>query len=199
MGLSLIPTPFDDPDWIFELKHDGFRALAYISDRNCELVSRRHNAYKTFESLRAVLSKLKVQNAILDGEIVCLDCEGRSLFNELLRRRESPGYYAFDLLWLNGRDLRDLPLIERKQRLRKLIFRSQPDGVICAGHIEGRGKALYAEVCDRDLEGIVCKPKYSSYLLYGQWLKVKNPNYSQTEGRRQVFDALRERSSRSVR
>src|SRR5215472_10932171 len=87
---------------------------------------------------------------------------GRSLFNELLRRRGSPGFYAFDLIWMNGHDLRDLPLIERKQLLRKLIFRSQLEGVICAGHIEERGTALYREVCERDLEGIVCKPKHSS-------------------------------------
>ena len=64
---------------------------------------------------------LRVNNAILDGEIVCLDAAGHSVFNELLHRRGDPVFYAFDLLWLNGEDLRQLPLIERKQRLRRLI------------------------------------------------------------------------------
>ena len=119
--LSLVRTPFDDPDFIFELKHDGFRALARIWDGKCELVSRKRNVYKSFEQLRDNLAKLKVENAVIDGEIVCLDEEGKSIFNELLSRRGCPVFYAFDLLYLNGRDLRQLPLIERKEELKALI------------------------------------------------------------------------------
>jgi bifunctional non-homologous end joining protein LigD len=104
--LSLVRTPFDDPNFLFELKHDGFRALAHIWDGNCELISRKRNAYKSFNELRENLAKLKVQNAVIDGELVLLDDEGRSIFNELLFRRGSPIFYAFDLLYLNGRDLR---------------------------------------------------------------------------------------------
>lgn len=91
------------------------------------------------------------------------------------------------------RDLRALEAVkgERKERLRKLIFRSQPGGVICTSHVEGNGKLLYAEVCDRDLEGIVCKPKDSPYPLHGHWLQVKNPNYSQAEGRHEMFAEFR--------
>ena len=82
--LSLVRQPFDHPDFLFELKHDGFRALAHIWDGQCELVSRKRNAYKSFQNLRDNLAKLKVKNAVIDGEIVCLDSEGRSIFNELM-------------------------------------------------------------------------------------------------------------------
>src|ERR1700676_2684563 len=119
--LSLVRQPFDHPDFLFELKHDGFRALAHVWDGKCELVSRRRNAYKSFQTLRDSLAKLKVDNAVIDGELVCLDSEGRSIFNELLHRKGCPVFYAFDLLYLNGRDLRQLPLTERKDKLRQLI------------------------------------------------------------------------------
>jgi bifunctional non-homologous end joining protein LigD len=96
--LSLIREPFDHPDWIFELKHDGFRALAYIAEGKCDLISRQKNAYKSFGQLKtAIAGSLKVENAILDGEIVCLDSKGHSVFNELLHRRGEPIFYAFDL------------------------------------------------------------------------------------------------------
>jgi bifunctional non-homologous end joining protein LigD len=88
MVLSLIPEPFDHPDWIFELKHDGFRAIAYLQNGVCQLVSRRRNEYRSFKRLQTELARtLKVDDAILDGEIVCLDQGGRSMFNELLFRR----------------------------------------------------------------------------------------------------------------
>jgi bifunctional non-homologous end joining protein LigD len=106
----MVRQPFNHPDFLFELKHDGFRALAHIWNGKCELVSRKRNAYKSFQGLRANLAKLKVNNAVLDGEIVSLDSEGRSIFNELLHRKGFPAFYAFDLMYLNGRDLRQLPL-----------------------------------------------------------------------------------------
>jgi bifunctional non-homologous end joining protein LigD len=68
--------PFNDPDWLFELKHDGFRSLAYIEDGQCRLVSRHRNVYKSFETLRNALAGLRAKSAILDDEIVCLDAEG---------------------------------------------------------------------------------------------------------------------------
>ena len=76
--------PFDDKEWLFELKHDGFRSLAYIQDGQCRLVSRRRNQYKSFEVLRSALEGLRARNAILDGEIVALDSSGVSQFKELL-------------------------------------------------------------------------------------------------------------------
>ena len=190
--LSLIDAAFDSPDWLFEIKHDGFRALAYISDESCTLVSRKNNRYKTFRSLKESFVKLTT-TAILDGEIVCLDAEGKSHFIPLLgkKTRAEASFYAFDLLWLGDEDLRALPLIERKQHLRKLLSRAKLPGVIYASHIEGQGTALYREVCERDLEGIVCKRKDSVYSSKARWLKVKNPNYSQAVGRREMFDKFR--------
>jgi bifunctional non-homologous end joining protein LigD len=150
MGLTRIPAPFDHPDFLFELKHDGFRSLAYIADGRCELVSRKRNHYKSFDSLKAALANLKAADAILDGEIVCLDGDGYSQFNQLLYRREEPVFYVFDLLFLNGQDLRQLQLIERKKRLHKLIAKRRCERVIFAQHIAKHGMALYREICERD-------------------------------------------------
>ena|ERR1700730_4182873 len=85
--LARLLEPFDDKDWLFELKHDGFRSLAYLKNGQWRLVSRRRNTYKSFEVLREALSGLKAKSAILDGEIVCLDSNGVSQFKELLYRR----------------------------------------------------------------------------------------------------------------
>jgi bifunctional non-homologous end joining protein LigD len=85
-----VVKPFDDPDYIFELKHDGFRALAYIEQGVCKLVSRNSNQFKSFESLRESLAKLSVRNAILDGEVICVDSNGVSQFNALFSRKGRP-------------------------------------------------------------------------------------------------------------
>jgi bifunctional non-homologous end joining protein LigD len=199
MTLTRIPAPFDHHDFVFELKYDGFRCLTYISERRCNLVSSRSsNQYKSFDSLKTALAKLKVENAILDGEIVCLDSEGRSRLNLLLRHRAEPALYAFDLLWLNGKDLRQLPLIERKIRLRKLIEKGDCWRIIYVPHIEMRGCVLYRAICKKDLEGIVAKRRDSVYSVPGHWLVVLNPNYTQLEGRHEKFDAMHERRSARV-
>jgi bifunctional non-homologous end joining protein LigD len=179
MALTRIAAPFDNPDFVFELKHDGFRSLAYIADGRCSLVSRRTNYCQRFDSLKTALAKLKARTAILDGELVCLDDEGRDRLNLLLRRRAEPAFYAFDLLWLNGKDLRQLPLVERKIRLRKLIAKSDCERIIYVQHIEMRGCVLYQAICKKDLEGIVCKRKDGMYSVSGQWLQVLNPKYRQ--------------------
>ena len=189
--LTLVRQPFDHPDFLFELKHDGFRALAHIWDGKCQLVSRKRNSYKSFHSLRDNLATLKVQNAIIDGEIVCLDSEGRSIFDELLHRKGCPTFYAFDLLYLNGRDLRQLPLVQRKQKLRAILENSELPDVICGKYIEERGTALFKEVCERNLEGIVAKRKTGTYSTVSGWLKIKNPNYTQTEQRHALFESFK--------
>ena len=178
MKLSRIAAPFDNPDFVFELKYDGFRSLAYIADGRCSLVSLHKTYYQSFDSLKTALAQLKAKTAILDGELVCLDSEGRSRFNLLLRRRAAPVFYAFDLLWLNGKDLRQLPLVDRKIRLRKLIEKSDCERITYTQHIEMRGCVLYSATCKKDLEGIVCKRKDSIYSVSGQWLKVLNPKYT---------------------
>jgi bifunctional non-homologous end joining protein LigD len=100
MRLRLVAKPFDHPDYIFELKHDGFRALTYIQNGECKLISRNQNSLR-FNSLRTILAKLPVKNAIIDGEIICLDENGVSRFNDLLDRKREPLLYAFDLLMPN--------------------------------------------------------------------------------------------------
>jgi bifunctional non-homologous end joining protein LigD len=162
MRLRLVREPFDNPDYIFELKHDGFRATVFIENRECRLVSRNLKNLR-FESLKAALARLPVRNAILDGEIVCLDENGVSRFNRLLSRKAEPILYAFDLLWLDGKDLRQLPLIERKSRLAHLVELSKCERLLFAQHVEGAGKELFAEICRRDLEGIVAKRKTGVY------------------------------------
>lgn len=101
--------------------------------------------------------------------------------------------WPFDLIELDGEDLRDLPLIERKRRLRRLIPR-EPARLRYVDHIVGRGRALFATACRRDLEGIVAKSVHGSYQrgFATSWLKIKNPHYSQIEGRREPFEARRQ-------
>ena len=113
--------------------------------------------YRSFAPLRAaILSEVKARDTILDGEIVCLDAEGRSLFNPLLFRRRRPVFAVFDLLWVNGEDLRGLPLIERKARLRALVPRESPD-LLHVDAVPEKGQELFQAACERDLEGVVGK------------------------------------------
>jgi bifunctional non-homologous end joining protein LigD len=107
MQLSVIAAPFDDPDWLFEFKHDGFRALAYLSD-GWTLVSRKNNQYKSFGALRESLAQLNMP-AILDGEIVCLDAEGKSHFWPLMSRKAQVSFYAFDCCGLATKTCVDCP------------------------------------------------------------------------------------------
>ena len=106
-----------------------------------------------------------------------------------MRRREPQHLYAFDLLWIDGRDLRALPLFERKRLLRRFIP-PQPAPVLYVDHVAGRGVDLFRAVCEQDLEGIVAKLAAGRYEPEATtWVKVKNPAYSQAEGRADFFDA----------
>lgn len=126
MPLVRIAEPFSDPDWIWELKYDGFRALAYLDAGNCTLVSRNGNTFTRFDGLAAGLARaFPTTTAILDGEIVCLDARGCSQFRQLLFRRSVPVFAAFDLLRLGDDDLCGLTLLDRKDRLSRLIGTSQ--------------------------------------------------------------------------
>jgi len=141
-----------------------------------------------FESLQNALAKLPAQDAILDGEVVCLDQNGMSRLNALLERRKAPVFYAFDLLWFDGADLKDLPLIERKNRLSELVQSSGCNRLLYAQHIEEYGRHFFKEICERDLEGIVAKRKMSVYKPGGYgWLKIKNKAYTQAEGRHELL------------
>jgi bifunctional non-homologous end joining protein LigD len=192
MRLSRRPEPFDSDDYIFELKIDGFRSLAYIENGQCDLVSRNGNTFRNFKSLTQWIGEnTRVENAVIDGEIACVDDSGRSIFNDLLFRRRECLFFAFDLLHLNGEDLRELPLIERKARLRRLLRRKRP-GILYVDHIETHGKRLFEKICAIDLEGVVAKRKDSPYRATEKpspyWIKIKNSRYSQAEGRQELFD-----------
>jgi ATP-dependent DNA ligase len=118
MRLLRIPEPFDHPDFLFEPKIDGFRAVAHIRGHYCERLSRNRHVFKSRPQLSdEIAHAVRCSDAVLDGEICYLRPDGRSDFKSLLFRREWPYFYAFDLLALNGRDLRSLPLPERKRRL----------------------------------------------------------------------------------
>ena len=121
--LTSLKEPIGHPNWVYELKHDdGFRGILYVDRDQAWLVSRKGKKFRQFEPLlKQVLRCLKGKRAILDGEIVVLDEQGRSIFFDLMAHRGEPRYYAFDLLWLNGIDVRSRPLLERKNRLRRLV------------------------------------------------------------------------------
>jgi len=141
-----------------------------------------------FEALKRSLAKLPVKNAIIDGEIICVDAKGVSQFNQLLSRKGEPVFYAFDLLWLDGEDLRRMPLVERKKRLARLVRAAKCPRLLYAQYVMQHGKAFFAEICSRDLEGIVAKRKLGVYKDDGNtWLKVKNRTYSQAEGRHELL------------
>jgi len=125
---------------------------------------------------------------VLDGEIVCLDAEGRPQFYELLRWRDAAVFYVFDVLWLNGQDLRSRPLVERKRILRGIVP-EHPSVMLYARHIERTGIEFYRLACEEDFEGIVAKLRHGAY---GEgWFKIRSPRYSQYEGRRELFEKKR--------
>src|SRR2546425_3920640 len=181
MRLSRRAEPFDSDEFIYELKIDGFRALAQVQDGRGELISRNGNVFRGFAELATWIAEhLRVENAVLDGEIACLDESGRPNFRDLLFRKRQCVFIAFDLLYLNGKDLRLLPLIERKLTLKKLL-RQKRSRILYLDHVEAEGRLLFEEVVKMDLEGIVCKRKNSPYKVTEKpsphWIKIKNPKY----------------------
>ena len=108
-------------------------------------------------------------------------------------RRRPAFFYSFDLLWLDGKDLGPLPLLDRKELLRSIVP-PQPSRLFYLDHIEEQGCALFDEICSRDLEGIVAKPAHSPYRTERPlWIKIKNRSYTQAEGRRELFESHRRR------
>ena len=183
----IIPTwrkePFDDPEWLFDFKYDGFRGLCYIEQGRCRFISRNGNVMSRFEVLAdQVAAVLDVDEAIIDGEVIVADETGRPQFYELLRVPRSASYVAFDILWLDGTDLRSLPL-ERRQRLKGLLPEGSPI-VSEALSVAGRGRELFELMREHDLEGIVAKRLADPYDPRVRWLKIKNPDYSQKRGAR---------------
>src|SRR4026207_1205566 len=190
MSLVQQSESFDNWDWIYEIKHDGFRALAVIEQEQCRFWSGKNRMFTGHQDLRAALVKeVNAETAILDGELVVVDHLGRSVFADLMQRRHHARYFAFDLLSLNGEDSTKLPLLARKEKLKR-ILPSRSAHVLYVDHSRGNGTALYRLACQLDLEGIVAKradSKYSDNSNAHDWIKIKNPDYSQKEGRADLF------------
>src|SRR5262249_55898617 len=194
MRLSRRMEPFDSDQYIFELKIDGFRALAHINAGQGQLISRNGN---TFEALRILPhGSRNIFTWIAPCSTVRLPVLMNwvgPVFRDLLFRRRQCVFIAFDLLYLNGKDLRTLPLIERKATLKKLLRRKRSQ-ILYLDHVECDGRLLFDQIVAMDLEGIVCKRKDSPYKATEKpsryWIKVKNSRYSQLAGREELFERV---------
>lgn len=202
LELGRAREPFDHSEWIYELKYDGFRALLYLDQGEARLVSRKGITYTRFGDLTAELAEtIRIRNAVLDGEIVCLDAKGRPQFDQLFYRRGTPAFVVFDLLWLNGRDYRPEPLLFRKCTLATIISSGSPC-LLNAQYVLERGVDLYRLTCERDLEGIVAKHGQAPYAPIAHrspWLKIKNPKYTQMPSRWEHFERRLKSSPASAR
>jgi bifunctional non-homologous end joining protein LigD len=178
MLATLTEQAFDNPDWIYEIKWDGYRAIGAWDGSVAELYSRNGNDFSArYGPIHEALRDLAAP-AVLDGEIVMVDAAGKPHF-ELLQnyQRGSEGtllYYVFDILWYDGKDLQDLPLLERKRILQELLG----DNTLLrySDHIEANGRQFYKTAEAGELEGIMAKHKDSTYRQgrrSKQWLKVK--------------------------
>jgi len=177
---TLVKAPFSNPDWIFEPKWDGFRAICFVRNGELRLVSRRRNDLTAkFPALQSIAESIKAKAAVLDGEIVALDEKGMPCFDGLRSRRAAGEcvivYYAFDLLYFDERDLTSLPLIERKAALKKILPMGTRKRIRYTDHIVGKGERLLAELEKRELEGMVAKRADSLYAggRTREWLKIK--------------------------
>lgn len=212
MLATSVDQPFDDPEWLFEIKWDGYRAVAFIAQGKVRLVSRNQNDLTAqYPELQGVPSFIKAETAILDGEIAALDEQGRSSFSLMQQRtgirqggrRAAPRqnipvlYYLFDLLYLDGYDLRRVSLEERKELLAKIISLHGP--VRYSDHFS-QGKALFDVARQKGLEGILAKRRNSVYeeRRTREWLKIKITQtvdcviggYTNPEGSRDYFGSI---------
>jgi bifunctional non-homologous end joining protein LigD len=208
-----IAQPFDGAEWLFEIKWDGYRAIAFLEGGKVRLVSRNQNDLTTrYPELKDMAQLIKAKTAILDGEVVALDDEGKASFSLMQQRtgfrpggHRSAGnadvpvlYYAFDLLYLDGYDWRRVPLEERKRKLASVVVADA--GVRFSDHYEERGKALFEIARKKGLEGIVAKRRASCYeeRRSSDWLKIKIRHrleavvggYTETKGSRTHFGSL---------
>jgi ATP-dependent DNA ligase len=176
----------------YELKIDGFRSLAYVENGQCDLVSRNGNTFRNFKNLaQRIGENLRVDNAVLDGEIACVDDLGRSVFNDLLFRRRECVFFAFDLLFLNGEDLRELPLIQRKARLKRLLRRKRSPALyvdltskrVAVSSSRRSANSTWRALWRSGSRPPIERPRSPPRI----WIKVKNPRYSQAEGRHELL------------
>jgi bifunctional non-homologous end joining protein LigD len=213
----MLATPvekaFDNPEWLFEIKWDGYRAVAFVENGRVRLVSRNQNDLTGQYSELSVLPKyVKAKTAILDGEVAALDEQGRSSFSLMQQRtgiraggKRVAGrsdvpivYYVFDLLYADGYDLRKVRLEDRKRALAKVV--KTDELVRLSEHFPGKGLALFEAAKQQGLEGILAKHRGSLYeeRRSREWLKIKITQtvdcviggYTDPEGSRQYFGSL---------
>ncbi|HYD18893.1 MAG TPA: non-homologous end-joining DNA ligase [Patescibacteria group bacterium] len=167
--------------WLFELKLDGYRAQAHLVDGNATVFTRRGFDWSgKFEPVTIETAALPARSVILDGELVAIDPDGRVNFSALeadlgAGRMDRLVFYAFDLLYHDGVDLRGVLLIERKKALAELLDEAGCHRILYTEHFESAGAQLFEKVCGMQMEGIVCKQKQSKYASGRTdiWLKVK--------------------------
>jgi len=213
MLATSVEDAFDNPDWLFEIKWDGYRAVAFIEGGSLRLVSRNQNDLTgQFPELRDLPKSVQAERAVIDGEIVALDDHGRPSFSLMQQRTgfqpgkpRRPGregvpvvYYAFDLLYLDGYDLRRVGLEKRKELLQSVL--TAGDIVRFSDHYPEKGRDLFAVASKSGLEGILAKKRASIYHeeRSRDWLKIKITKrqecviggYTDPEGSREHFGAL---------
>ncbi|RZJ31866.1 MAG: DNA ligase D [Flavobacterium sp.] len=201
---TLADEPFDNDDWLFENKYDGYRALSQIENGKAELVSRNGLSFNSkYKQLVATLSKV-VHDVVLDGEIVVEDAKGKSNFQWLQNHEDNPKrgtlkYYVFDILYFNGFDLRQLELIQRKKILKAIL--PKLENVVYSEHKIGEGIKAFKTVEKKGGEGIIAKKASSKYLegkRTKEWLKVKTEmqqemvigGFTEPQGSRKGIGAL---------
>lgn len=170
-----IPT---GKDWLFEIKYDGYRIVSYVENGKVKMLSRNNIDYTNkFASLKKSLQQIEEDNFIVDGEVVVFDKNGKTDFgmlqNNIKHKKNEFFYVIFDILALNGKDLRDLPLIERKAKLERLLYNADKN-LIFSSHVS-KGKQSFEFAKKNNLEGIVSKKASSHYLgkRNTDWLKIK--------------------------
>ncbi|MGY5849998.1 DNA ligase D [Salegentibacter sp. F14] len=192
---------FNNPDWIYEIKWDGYRVLANITEGTVNLYSRNGISFnKKFSKLRRELEQIPHQT-ILDGEVVILDEDGVPDFQALQnfdnKTKGELRYYVFDMLYLNGHSMLELPLLERKSLLSEVL--EDLDAVFYCDHIEGMGTAFYKKAIDAGLEGVIAKKAQSTYspgYRSENWLKIKAVKTREaiicgyTDSERSVFGSI---------
>jgi bifunctional non-homologous end joining protein LigD len=204
MLATLVNEPFDDPDWSYEVKWDGYRALAYVNGGNIELTSRNNKSFtEKYYPLAAVMQEWTI-NAVLDGEILVIGKDGKANFGALQNwRSEADGdlvYYAFDILWYEGKNLMDLPLLERQTFLKE-ILPVDNDHVRISQIFTANGLEFFEAAEKMGLEGIMAKRLISTYKPDSRskdWLKIKVHQrqevviggFTKNEGSSKTFSSL---------
>jgi bifunctional non-homologous end joining protein LigD len=168
-------------NWIFEIKLDGYRLQMQRKNGKVAILTRSGlNWTNEFSQLESSAAMLASGNCIIDGEAVSADAQGRPNFSQLQadiadNRQDRMVYYAFDLLYLDGYDLRGAPLIERKRLLHELLKETQPRSIVFSEHFDVDGRHMFKMACEHRLEGIIAKRADAVYrsIRNEDWLKIK--------------------------